>query len=127
MVMSLNKILKKENKKWPKVLTQVKREQWPASKPINLVEVWRSRYFLVQLYSGHDVTRMSVCRAAIKGDRWLDNISWDELQKLKAECGRGNKPAIEMYPPDIDIVNVANMRHLWILNEAPEFMWVQFK
>ena len=122
----LNKALKKENKKWPKQLKQLSVDEWPTRhRPINLVEVWRSRYFLVQLFSEHDVIRMSVCRTAVKGNRWLDNISWDALQKLKNECGRGHKPAVEIYPPDIDIVNVANMRHLWILNEAPQFMWTK--
>jgi hypothetical protein len=28
-----------------------------------------------------------------------------------------------VYPPVDEIVNVANMRHLWLLDEAPPYAW----
>jgi hypothetical protein len=31
--------------------------------------------------------------------------------------------AVEIYPADGDVVAVANMRHLWLLPEAPAFAW----
>lgn len=43
--------------------------------------------------------------------------------RLKAECGRGDKWAVELYPPDEAVVNVANIRHLWLLPEPPAFGW----
>jgi hypothetical protein len=55
------------------------------------------------------------------GDRWADGITWDTLQLLKRECGHGERWAVEVYPPDTDIVNVANMRHLWLLRAPPPF------
>ncbi|WP_441316779.1 DUF7694 domain-containing protein [Halomonas sp. hl-4] len=30
---------------------------------------------------------------------------------------------MEVYPDDANIVNVSNMRHLWVLPEQPAFMW----
>ena len=69
------------------------------------------------------VERLSICRTAITGDRWTDGISWNDIQRLKHECGRGDKFAVEIYPADKDVVNVANMRHIWILDEPPVYAW----
>jgi hypothetical protein len=55
--------------------------------------------------------------------RWLDGITWDELQHLKMLAGYGDRVAVEIYPPDSEVVNIANIRHLWLLNEVPTFMW----
>jgi hypothetical protein len=30
---------------------------------------------------------------------------------------------VEVYPPDEAVVNVANIRHLWLLAEAPAYAW----
>jgi len=69
------------------------------------------------------VVRLSVCRTSLNGERWQDGISWDDLQRLKRECGYGNADAIEVFPADADVVNVANMRHLWIMAEPIECAW----
>ena len=55
--------------------------------------------------------------------RWKDDITWDELQEIKRQAGYGNQMAVEIYPDDLDIVNVANMRHLWILDEPLPIGW----
>lgn len=68
--------------------------------------------------------RMSVNRTALTKDgNWDADIGWEELQRLKAEAGYGNMDAVEIYPSDKDVVNVANMRHLWILSEPLAFAW----
>jgi hypothetical protein len=59
----------------------------------------------------------------LEGDRWADNITWDELQALKTQCGYGGHDAVEVYPPTRDVVNVANIRHLWVLAEKLPFAW----
>jgi len=70
------------------------------------------------------VERLSIHRTALNnsGD-WCDGITWDDLYELKWQCGRGNRAAVEIYPPEQDIVAVANLRHLWVLPEPPPFMW----
>lgn len=119
--------LRRENKRWPDTLVKIPPEEWPYSPP-NLVEAWRSRDFVVQVYqdfrdSSHHV-RLSICRTSVQsGGRWQDQIAWDDLQRLKRECGFGQFCAVEIYPPEKDVVNVANMRHLWVLDKTPEFMW----
>lgn len=66
---------------------------------------------------------MSVCRTSMRQGRWVDGISWDDLQRLKREAGYGESDAVEVYPADSDVVNVANMRHLWILETPIRFAW----
>ncbi len=45
------------------------------------------------------------------------DISWEELQEIKTANWGRNACAIEVYPADADIVNNANIRHLWLLGE----------
>lgn len=87
-------------------------------------EVWRSRDFFVQFFAESDAVRMTVNRThAPNGVVFADGITWDDLQRLKSETGRGDAWAIEIYPPDDEVVNDANMRHFWLLDEAPVFAW----
>ncbi|HCK84425.1 MAG TPA: hypothetical protein DHW63_07890 [Hyphomonadaceae bacterium] len=111
-----------DNRKMPRQLSRIPREEWPAYRPHGLTEVWRSRDFLVQVFSHEACERLSVCRTSITGDRWTDNIAWDDLQRLKRECGRGDQCAVEIFPPDAAVVNVSNMRHIWLC-DPPPFMW----
>lgn len=121
--------VKIQNFVWPEELERIPKEQWPPSvytmkqRP---KEAWRSRHFLVQVYKECDgIERLSVCRTEINTSiqRFVDGITWDELQEIKRQCGRGDRLAVEIYPKDIDIVNVGNLRHLWILNEKLPFGW----
>ena len=90
-----------------------------------MIEVWFSRKFLVQVYKENEQIRISVCRNEVKNDlSWNDNISWEELQEIKNEIGYAGQDCIEVYPRTRDIVNVANMRHLWIMPEGSlDFIW----
>lgn len=44
-------------------------------------------------------------------------ITWDEIQAIKDHFWP-NRIAIEVYPRNEDIVNVANMRWIWVLPES---------
>ena len=85
--------------------------------------VWRSRSFLVCLWFEGAHKRLTVNRTRIVNGKWEQNISWDELMRLKAEAGYADWWAIEIYPPTEHVVNVANMRHLWLLEEKPAMAW----
>ena len=136
--MSVNRALRRafeaEQAKQPTRLTNVPREQWPATMlnhPGQPLEVWRSRKFLAQIYresSGH--LRITVNRAELMGGNsvdWGAQITWDELQQVKREIGLSDHWAVEVFPPDSEVVNVANMRHLWLLPDAPDFGWKKGK
>lgn len=104
----------------PDALTLIPRDEYPPmlTPPI---KAWRSRKFIVQLYEEGTpdypkLMRLTVNRTKAKADgRWRDELTWDELQTIKREVGFGNWYAVEVYPPDRSIVNVANLRHLWML------------
>lgn len=117
------RLMAKENAKWPLYLKQIPREMWPRDRP-EILEVWRSKGFLVQIYAEKNgYVRMSVNRTMIMNGEWVALITWDELMRLKRECGRGDLDALELFPADDDVVNVANIRHLFFPPEPVAFKW----
>jgi hypothetical protein len=124
---SLRRALEQENARWSNFLTRVPVSDWTEkmrSMTRQPTECWRSRNFALMVYAEpNGIERLSVCRASILRDRWQDGISWDDLMELKRQCARGDKCAVEIFPQDSEIVNVANMRHLWVLPYSPPFMW----
>ena len=118
--------LERNNAKLPERLQEIPRDQWPANAPPSIIRVFRSRDYLVQEYREPNplvISRLSICRTSISGNRWKDGITWDELQRIKNEVGYGDADAVEIYPADDDVVNVANMRHLWVLDSRIPFAW----
>lgn len=116
----------------PERLTEIPKDRWPTAyrmSPNAPVKAWESRKYLAQLYDigaaeGRTGMRLSVCRVVLKDDgHWEENLSWDELMQVKREIGCGDMYAVEVYPRDEDIVNVANMRHLWILATPLSIGW----
>lgn len=116
--------LKRQNAKMPSELQLVPRHEWPDPYGPQR-RVWRSRDYLVQEFDAPApaFVRLSVNRTELRGDRWGDNMTWDELQDIKAQCGYRMADAVEIYPSVGDVVNVANMRHLWVLREPVSFAW----
>lgn len=109
-----------------------KQIQVPEHHKEKIQEAWRSRHFLIQVYSLPDdptfgpMERVSVCRTQIDIDTgdWIDGISWQTLMWLKDQIGRGDCHAVEAFPAKENIVNVANMRHLWVFKKyKPSFFW----
>lgn len=62
------------------------------------------------------VTHLRVCR--LDG---ADGVSWDTLQAIKSDLGFADAWAVEVYPPDDAVVNLTNMRHLWIM--PSDYAW----
>jgi hypothetical protein len=121
-----NAYLRAENAKQDAALREIPRAEWPThALRTGQQRVFRSKEFLVQIFAEKNgAIRMSVSRTHLMDNgRWDDGISWDELQRLKREAGFGSSWAVEIYPADSEVVNVANMRHLWLLPRAPQFAW----
>jgi hypothetical protein len=115
-------------KQLPDTLQPVPRNEWPS---IVLVfnhsprQMWASKTYIVLLFDeAHGVQRLSINRTTRRNGQWRDNITWGELQDIKRDVGFGGWYAVEVYPRDIDIVNVANMRHLWLLPVPLQVGWV---
>jgi hypothetical protein len=124
--------MKRQNATFPAHLKAIPREQWPdiTNSPFESgsvpLAVFRSRAFIVVAWlESSGFTRLSVNRTEWdeRKGRFRDDIGWDDLQRLKAEAGFGDMCALEVYPPDEHIVNVANMRHLFLVAGEPAFMW----
>ncbi len=41
--------------------------------------------------------------------------SWSDMQRIKNEIVGKDRVAVEVYPPESDLVDQANMYHLWVL------------
>jgi hypothetical protein len=126
-VCRMRRHLRNENHRWPPHLVKVPRSAWPSRQPSGIHEVWRSRGFLVQVFQEDGgLVRLSVMRTWVDdAGEAVDGIAWDDLQRLKTECGFGDRDAVEIYPADRDVVNVANMRHLWVMREPLPFKWAK--
>ena len=119
-----------ESKKYPVKMKRLEMEDLPTASakpgPNKMVEVWRSNRFLCQVFTvNDDVVRLSICKTQVDiiKKRWVDGITWDELQQVKKEVGMRDLDAIEIYPAENRIVNVANMRHLWVYRKPHPLAW----
>lgn len=122
----IRKMMAKENAKWPDIPIKVQKDHWPPRESLKNypLNVWRSKNWLIQEYKENDHIRLSVNRTTIAPDgKWDEGISWEDLQWIKEQIGYGDRWAVEIYPPRTKSINVANMRHLWILNDPPSYGW----
>ena len=125
--------LRQQNALYSDTLQPLPKEQWPegyGNSPNSMtLDVFRSRHFLVQIVKEKPTNnvRLTVnrCELNARGDSFQDGITWDELMEIKRQCGFESSWAIEIYPPDHQIVNVPNMRHLWLLDQAPAQAWAR--
>jgi hypothetical protein len=107
---------------------EIPKEKWPTStNNSNVFKVFRNKKFIVQIIQDFGCQRITVNRThaiLVKGEPiWSDGISWDQLQGIKDAIGYADKWCIECFPPQDEVVNIANMRHLWVLSEPPKFGW----
>ena len=111
------------------IMLEVPKEFWAKDYGDDLARVWLSESFLAQLYLEFGSRRLSINRTGLQRIRpdgsplWQDGISWDDLQRIKNECGFADLWAVEAFPPQDDVINVANMRHLWLLPKPPPYGW----
>ena len=90
----------------------------------NLIKVFKGNGFCVQVRQHGECIRLSINRIKhfiVDGKpQWEDKITWDELQDIKNQCGYEDKWLCEYYPPEDKVINVANIRHLWLMDKPPE-------
>jgi hypothetical protein len=102
---------------------EVTKDRWPYDDDPKRVGVFLSKEFLVQVLNEPGGKRLTVNRAWRKDGGWGQDITWDELQRIKRAVGYGDSYAVEVYPPDMEIVNCANMRHLWVMDQPLDIGW----
>ena len=125
--------IQKHHLPYPQKLTPIVREEFPQAGKFGilaqiLIDCWVNRYFMVQ-HLAHsnseypDMVHLAINRIKRNQHGWLENISWDDLNSIKQELGYGDWWGIEIYPEDAKLVNVANLRHLWILPKRLNIGW----
>ncbi len=120
------KYLAEQNKRWPAHLVHMPQDEWPPGMSPKLLAVMRSRDYLVQIFDEQKpvLVRLTINRCAITpAGGWQEDIPWVDLQRLKSEAGYGEFDAVEVFPNDIDVVNVASMRHIFVMAEPLSFAW----
>lgn len=120
--------MREENQKFPEdSFVDIPKEKWPPRRDLNLpypARIMRSRGFMVQIFEENGGIRISVNRTMIDGQgKWLEGITWDEMFWIKNQVGFEKNDAVELYPAQQDIVNVANIRHLWVMEKPLDFVW----
>lgn len=104
---------------------EVPKSAWPLT--VNPpIKVFKSSVFLVQVYAElSEILRLSILKIQRDSNTqtWTDGITWDELQEIKNTVGYENYCAVEVYPEKHNVVNVAAIRHLWVLPTRPDFVW----
>ena len=73
------------------------------------ISVWESDEFSIGAFMDQGFIRLDIMRRDM-----TDGITWDELNQIKNECGFSEFDACEFFPRQRDIVNTANVRHLYI-------------
>lgn len=99
----------------------------PEDAPEGVLLMWGSRDHLATLWldqNGHQRLSINSTTLDTRTGRWDDGLTWDELMKVKNECGYSGQWCVEVYPPRAETVDVASMRHLWVLDTAPSYGWV---
>lgn len=120
------KTLDRVSKHYSDKFIQIMPEEWPSlpKEYAQRIYVFRNNRFLVQVFKENTSLRISVNRTELdKNGRWKDDISWDEMQDIKNRIGYHDCMFVEIYPRDVDVVNVANMRHLWMVDHNTNIGW----
>jgi hypothetical protein len=110
-----------------RVMRPLPEQQWAELPTVvaTVLACWGSRDYLAALWDDRGRHRLSINSTMwdTLTDRWRDGLTWDELMTVKEQCGFGDRWAVECYPPTHEVVDDANMRHLWLLPAPPETAW----
>ena len=110
--------------------TRLPESKWPKKQLDNKNRplcVWMSDVYQATLWcNGHLRLSINHIERAEKFT-YKDGISWDDLQKVKSAVGYGDWQAVEIYPPDSDVIYDANVRHLWLMHHPLDFQWTKSK
>ena len=89
-----------------------------SSHPEDIKTIFRSKQYTVILWKQNRFDgkqRFSITRNewSSKERRYVGNISWDEIMEIKRQMGLGEVECWEYYPKDSEVINEANMRHIF--------------
>ncbi len=82
-------------------------------------EAWLNNILSVQVYD-RATAWGDVLHLALRRNDESELRGWDELQRAKNEVVGSHRVAVEVYPAEEEVINQANMRHLFVLPEGFE-------
>lgn len=83
----------------------------------DLVEVHKNNVVLVQVYR-RQTERGDALQLVLRRHDEEPIEGWDVLQRTKNEIVGAHRSAIEIYPPEDEVINQANLRHLFVMPEG---------
>ena len=84
--------------------------------PPDLIMAWCNQRFAVQQFHRNGLTWLSI-RKHVNGSK---EPSWAELQRIKNELIGLERQAVQVYPRQSELVDQADMYHLWLYDEGDE-------
>lgn len=103
---------------------EVPRAEWWVSdvpRPDRLT-AYHNQDFIVQSFQvAGGIIRLAINRnqRILSPWVWQDGIAWSQIRAIKQSLGYGDKCGVEIYPPEQHILNIVNVRHLWLLDRSP--------
>lgn len=86
-------------------------------RPNGIEKFWKNSLYTVQLFTKPsewgDIKLLMVRRNDEGPIR-----SWSDMQRVKNELAGEDRIAVEVYPKEADLIDQANMYHLWVLPEG---------
>lgn len=80
-------------------------------------KVYRNKVFAVLYRNCESATHLAV--SSLSGIR----PTWHEMQRIKNDIAGRRATGIEVYPPAGEVVDEADMFHLWIVSSLPFTIW----
>ena len=124
-IKAIKKVIAENNRRYTDSFVELSREEI-EDKSFPPLRTWRNKRYLVSLYADNSngYLRLSIQRTTINDDgSYEDGISWDKIQEIKGLVGFGDWWGVEVFPADGHLVNVSNIRHVWLFKERPPFAW----
>lgn len=81
------------------------------------IGAWESDLYIAFAFKDKNTVRLDIERKDEQG-----GITWDELQRIKDECGFENCDAAEFYPAKKHVINTGNWRHLYVFFDQIELI-----
>lgn len=79
-----------------------------------MTRIWKNNLYIVQEFpKSEGMTLLMVRRNDAAPIR-----SWSDMQRIKNELMGEDRVAVEVYPAESDLIDLANMYHLWVFQEG---------
>ena len=92
-------------------------KQYPTL--INVFEVWKNNWYIVQV-AREDTDWGMVRRLMIRRNDGESVRTWADMQRIKNELCGPESVGLEVFPRESELVDEANVYHLWVLGAGME-------